>query len=143
VLLAAGARHIHYAQDGRRGLQALSEHAIDVVYVDYEMPLINGLQFISAVRRLKTQDQYMPIIMLTGHSDRLRLDAARDRGVTEFLCKPVTARAILTRLNAVIMHPRPFVSSPDYFGPDRRRTRTSAYDGPLRRSSDLGDVIEL
>jgi two-component system chemotaxis response regulator CheY len=143
VLLAAGARHIHYAPDGRRGLDVMAEQSIDVVYVDYELPSMNGLDFIAAVRRLTTSARYMPIIMLTGHSDRLRLDAARDRGVTEFLCKPVTARGILTRLDAVIMKPRPFVQSPDYFGPDRRRKRTGRYGGPLRRSSDTGDVVEL
>ena len=143
VLLAAGARHIHYAPDGRSGLDVMAEQSIDVVYVDYEMPAMNGLDFIAAVRRLSTSDQYMPIIMLTSHSDRPRLDAARDHGVTEFLCKPVTARAILTRLSAVIMNPRPFVQSPDYFGPDRRRTRRRFHEGPLRRSSDFGDVIEL
>jgi two-component system chemotaxis response regulator CheY len=143
VLLAAGARHIHYAPDGRAGLEVMAERSIDVVYVDYEMPAMNGLDFIAAVRGMTTSAQYMPIIMLTGHSDRLRLDAARDRGVTEFLCKPVTARAILTRLDAVIMNPRAFVQSPDYFGPDRRRTRHGFYEGPLRRSSDSGDVIEL
>jgi two-component system, chemotaxis family, chemotaxis protein CheY len=143
VLLAAGARHIHYAPDGRSGLDVLAEQSIDVVYVDYEMPAMNGLDFISAVRRLTTSAQYMPIIMLTGHSDRQRLDAARDRGVTEFLCKPVTARAILTRLDAVIMNPRPFVQSPDYFGPCRRRTRQGFHEGPLRRSSDTSGVVEL
>jgi CheY-like chemotaxis protein len=143
VLLAAGARHLHYAPDGRTGLEVLTRQAIDVIYVDYEMPKMNGLEFIAAVRREQSQAKFMPIIMLTGHSDRPRLDAARDRGVTEFLCKPVTAKAILTRLDAVILRPRPFVNAPDYFGPDRRRTRLTAYEGPLRRSADIGDVIEL
>ena len=85
----------------------------------------------------------MPIIMLTGHSDRLRLDAARDRGVTEFLCKPVTARAILSRLEAVILQPRPFVNAAKYFGPDRRRIRQGVYDGPMRRMTDVSEVVEL
>jgi CheY-like chemotaxis protein len=143
VLAAAGARHVHFASDGRRGLEVLAQQQIDVVYVDYEMPMMDGLQFISAVRRPGASNQFMPIIMLTGHSDRPRLDAARDRGVNEFLCKPVTARSILTRLGAVIMNPRPFIRSPDYFGPDRRRTRPGAYDGPRRRTSDVGEVFEL
>jgi hypothetical protein len=36
----------------------------------------------------------------------------------------------------VILRPRPFVRSPDYFGPDRRRTRADAYAGPFRRADD-------
>jgi two-component system chemotaxis response regulator CheY len=143
VLNAAGVGHLHFAPDGRRGLETIAEYPIDVVYVDYEMPLMNGLNFISAVRRLDSSARYMPIIMLTGHSDMVRLDAARDRGVTEFLCKPVTAKSILTRLNAVIMQPRPFVDSTDYFGPDRRRVRPTIYSGLRRRAADIDGVLQL
>jgi DNA-binding response OmpR family regulator len=137
VLAAAGVGHLHYAANGRRGLDVISGFPIDVAFVDHEMPVMNGLDFISVIRSVDSAVRYMPLIMLTGHSDLNHINAARDRGVTEFLCKPVTARAILARLNAVIMEPRPFMNSPTYFGPDRRRKRTTAYNGPLRRSSDM------
>lgn len=143
VLTAAGVRHLHYAPDGRRGLEAVTEFRPDVCYVDYEMPVMNGLDFISAVRQSATPDRYLPIIMLTGHSDMPRLNAVRDRGVTEFLCKPVSARMILTRLNTVIMEPRPFITSSSYFGPDRRRKRNATYASPLRRASDRAHIVEL
>lgn len=143
VLTGAGIRRLHYAPDGRRGLEALTKEEFDVVYVDYEMPVMNGLQFIAAVRALKTPVRFIPIIMLTGHSDLPRLNGARDRGVNEFLCKPVTPRSILTRLDAVICHPRPFVDSAGYFGPDRRRRRLAAYDGPRRRADDVAEVLQL
>ena len=143
VLAAAGVRHLHYASEGRRGLEAIASFNPDVCYVDYEMPVMNGLEFISAVRSLTSTDRFLPIIMLTGHSDLPRLHAARDRGVTEFLGKPVSATAILSRLNAVIVRPREFVKSPTYFGPDRRRNRSSDYSGPMRRSSDNADILEL
>jgi len=136
VLAAAGVRKLHYASDGRRGLEVIKQTAIDVTFVDYEMPVMNGLDFLSAVRGLTTSDRYMPMIMLTGHSDLKRILAARDRGVNEFLGKPVTANSILTRLETVILHPRPFVQAPCYFGPDRRRRTLSDYAGPWRRSGD-------
>jgi DNA-binding response OmpR family regulator len=94
------------------------------------------MTFIRAVRALESSARYMPLIMLTGHADLKHLYEARDAGVTEFLCKPVTARAILNRLNAVIMEPRPFMMSETYFGPDRRRTQLETYSGPLRRVGD-------
>ena len=137
VLAAAGVRHIHYAGDGRHGLEVVAELRIDVAYVDHEMPVMNGLDFISAIRALETPDQFMPIIMLTGHSDLRRLNEARDRGVTEFVAKPVSARTLLTRLDAVIQRPRPFMRSDTYFGPDRRSRFREAYDGPKRRRSDV------
>ena len=106
------------------------------------MPTMNGLDFIARVRAQGGEDRLTPIIMLTGHSDMLRLSAARDRGVNEFLAKPVTARNILLRLEAVIMRPRPYVQAPDFFGPDRRRRQSPDYRGPRRRASDE-DVLEL
>ena len=136
VLTAAGVRELGYAADGAAGLQAVAAFKPDACYVDYEMPRMDGLDFISAVRALETDDRYLPIIMLTGHSDRLRLNAARDRGVTEFLAKPVTAKTILTRLSKVIFQPRPFIQAPRYFGPDRRRRVDPAHGGPWRRASD-------
>jgi hypothetical protein len=63
--------------------------------------------------------------------------------VNEFLGKPVTAKSILQRLDMVIMKPRPFVSTPRYFGPDRRRKAQPDHDGPKRRASDAHAVLEL
>ncbi|RAK64216.1 response regulator [Phenylobacterium kunshanense] len=136
VLKAAGIRDLHYAPNGRVAWHGLAEIKPDICFVDYEMPVMNGLDFLSIVRGLNSPLRFMPVIMLTGHSDELRLTAARDRGVNEFLAKPVSARTILMRLHAVIMRPRPFVTSESYFGPDRRRRTTPSFAGPFRRAED-------
>ncbi|WP_312163968.1 response regulator [Phenylobacterium sp.] len=142
VLAAAGVRRLHYAPDGLSGVRAALACQPDVCFVDYEMPVMNGLDFLSAIRTQPSPLRFAPIIMLTGHSDELRLRRARDLGVTEFLCKPVSATTILRRLEAVIVRPRPFVQSSNFFGPDRRRLKLADYAGPWRRQSD-GGVIEL
>jgi two-component system, chemotaxis family, chemotaxis protein CheY len=143
VLSAAGVGHLHYAQDGRHALKVIEEYPIDCVYIDHEMPVMNGLDFISEVRAQVTPGRFMPLIMLSGHAEVSKLSAARDRGVTEFLCKPVTARDILLRLQAVIMRPRMFVSSDTYFGPDRRRRTLNSFAGPFRRFNDCADLVEV
>ena len=78
----------------------------------------------------------MPLIMLTGYADMLRVNAALNAGMTEFLRKPVTARDILLRLQAAILNARPFVTAGQYFGPDRRRRRGEPETAPRRRASD-------
>ncbi len=60
---------------------------------------------------------------------------AHDAGITEFIAKPLSAKTLMARVTAVIEHPRPFIRSTQYFGPNRRRRRTSDYDGPERRQS--------
>jgi two-component system chemotaxis response regulator CheY len=140
VLKAAGIRDLHYAPNGRAAWHSLAEIQPDICFVDYEMPVMNGLDFLSIVRGLSSPLRFMPVVMLTGHSDELRLTAARDRGVNEFLAKPVSARTILLRLQAVITRPRPFVKSETYFGPDRRRRTSQTYVGPRRRAGERDQV---
>ncbi len=48
----------------------------------------------------------------------------------------MTARAVLDRINAVILRPRSFVRTSEYFGPDRRRRQDPAHLGPWRRQGD-------
>lgn len=137
VLSGAGVRNLHYATTGKEGLSRLRDLDIDVVFVDYEMPAMNGLDLIAGARKLAGEKRFTPIIMLTGHSDMIRLSAALNLGVNEFLAKPVTARNVLKRLEAVIFHPRDFIETATYFGPDRRRRPASPqYAGPLRRRAD-------
>jgi two-component system chemotaxis response regulator CheY len=80
--------------------------------------------------------------MLTGHSERQRVVAARDAGITEFMAKPISAHALYQRILNVVANPRPFVKTKSYFGPDRRRTVKPSYTGPERRKGGRGaDVI--
>jgi DNA-binding response OmpR family regulator len=59
--------------------------------------------------------------MMTSHAEAERVIEARDAGVHEYLLKPITARAVLTRLAEVINHPRQFIRTETYFGPGPRR----------------------
>jgi DNA-binding response OmpR family regulator len=81
--------------------------------------------------------------MVTGHTERQRVEAARDAGVTEFLAKPITSQNILLRIAEIVDRPRPFVRCDGYFGPDRRRRRDDSHTGPWRRSDDQADSIAL
>src|SRR6201996_6115927 len=87
-----------------------------------------------------SKNPYLPIVMMTGHSEKSRVVKARDAGVTEFVAKPLTAKSVLERLRAVIYPPRPFVRSATYFGPDRRRRDDPHFQGPWRRAGDRGQA---
>jgi DNA-binding response OmpR family regulator len=100
---------------------------------------LDGVEFTRMVRNAPdSRNPYLPIIMMTGHSERYRVMDARDAGVTEFVAKPLTAKAVLERIHAVIYRPRPFVRTAEYFGPDRRRKDDPGFAGPWRRSTDPG-----
>ncbi|MGZ9101175.1 MAG: response regulator, partial [Brevundimonas sp.] len=137
VLQSAGIRLVREAGDGGAALEILRDYPADLVIVDFKMFPLDGVEFTRLVRNSPdTANPYLPIIMMTGHSEKTRICEARDAGVTEFVVKPITAKAILDRIQAVIFHPRPFVKTDGYFGPDRRRTQSLNYKGPMRRASD-------
>jgi DNA-binding response OmpR family regulator len=78
--------------------------------------------------------------MITGHTERYRVEAARDAGVTEFLAKPIAAHNLFARITEILERPRAFVRCESYFGPDRRRHEIENYTGPWRRADELQDV---
>ncbi len=114
----------------------------DIVITDWAMPIFDGLELTQMIRQPGANaNPYVPIIMLTGHSEKKRVMAARDAGVTEFLAKPISAKALYQRIINVVANPRPFIKTKTYFGPDRRRNVNPNYIGPERRKGGKADVI--
>jgi len=134
LLKGLGVVHIRAAQDGGQALKVLDDWGADVAIVDFRMQPMDGVTFIQKVRTdPNSKNPFLPIIMLTGYAEKGRVLEARDAGVTEMIIKPVTAKALVARLNAVIFNPRPFVRTTTYFGPDRRRRHDPDYVGLERR----------
>lgn len=137
ILKGSGIRDIRDARDGAEGLEILRQYPADIALVDFNMFPIDGVEFTRMLRNASdSSNPYLPVIMITGHSERSRVVEARDAGVNEFVVKPLTARALLSRIDTIIMRPRPFIRCASYFGPDRRRKTDPAYGGPFRRATD-------
>ena len=137
LLRAVGIHEIKEAADPVEAFELIKTVAIDLVLVDFSMPIIDGVEFTQMVRTSSdSPNPYMPIVMITGHSERSRVNSARDAGVNEFLVKPVTAKSLMERITSVVNNPRSFVKGGQYFGPDRRRRKDTNFSGPWRRKSD-------
>ncbi len=142
LLHGFGAREVVEAEDGAAGLEAFNGNIPDIVITDWAMPIFDGIELTQMIRQPGANpNPFVPIIMLTGHSERRRVVAARDAGVTEFLVKPISARALYERIVNVVLNPRPFVRTKSYFGPDRRRNLNPSYAGPERRRGGPADFI--
>ena len=137
ILKAVGVRHIYEASDGAEGLKMMRNYPIDIVMTDLSMQPLDGIDFVRLLRRSPDSPNPMcPVIMITGHSTVSRVQEARNAGVNEFLAKPLNARGVVERINQVVDHPRAYVKTDDYFGPDRRRRADPNYRGPERRKGD-------
>ena len=142
LLHGFGARDVNEAEDGAAGLEAFTAYIPDIIITDWAMPIFDGLELTQMVRQPGANaNPYVAIIMLTGHSEKKRVTAARDAGITEFLAKPISAKGLYERIVNVVASPRPFVKTNTYFGPDRRRMNNSSYTGPEWRKGGKADVI--
>ena len=121
LLMAIGVTKIFDADSGARGLDAIRTVVPDIVLVDWEMPNMDGATFAKMVRN-PADFPYpnVPIIMLTGHSERWRVEEAMRLGVNEYLLKPVSGKMLCDRLVTTLTKPRPIVKVGDYYGPEPR-----------------------
>jgi DNA-binding response OmpR family regulator len=122
MLLAIGVKFVIEADDGMSGLEAIRKHMPDLVIVDWEMPLIDGAQFVRMVRSpMDFPAPDVPIIMLSGHGDRWRVIEAARVGAHEYLLKPVSTKTLLDRIVTILTVPRPFIQLDGYYGPAPRK----------------------
>ncbi len=134
-----GASAIRRLKLSRSNPKAAGLGAVDVILSDYVMPVVDGILLLRWLRTgTGVPDRFVPFIMVSGAADRDVVEQARGAGVTEFVAKPYSARSLADRLLMVINHPRQFVLSPGYFGPDRRRTVVEP--ARERRESDSSGI---
>lgn len=137
VLSIFGFKDVQMASNGEEGFEMVVQFDPDLIITDWMMEPVNGLEFTERLRRdPMTPNPYVPVIMMTGFSSKLRVEQARDAGITEFLMKPFTSRDLYNRVHTIIEKPRQFVDAGDFFGPDRRRKRNAEYGGSRKRGDD-------
>jgi CheY-like chemotaxis protein len=135
MLEAIGVREVVDSTDGAAAYQAIRQNPVDFALVDWEIYPVSGLEFVRKVRTASdSPNPFLPIIMVTGHTERARVTQARDLGVTEFLAKPISAESLAQRIEELVDRPRPYIRTKDYFGPCRRRKRGGMFIGKERRA---------
>ncbi len=134
ILNAFGVRNVVEAVDGADAFKVLKHFPADIIICDWVMQPLDGLDFVRLVRTGKdSPNPYVPVIMLTGHTEMHRVMEARDAGVSEFLAKPVSPKKLYARIRSIIEHQRSYIKTKSYFGPDRRRQSLASYKGSERR----------
>jgi two-component system chemotaxis response regulator CheY len=143
ILHSLGIKTIYDATNAQEAWEIFALNPCDIMFLDWVLSGMNGVDFTEKVRNAPdSPNPFIPIVMISGYSSKECVNAARDAGVTEFLTKPVSSKAILSRLVAVIENPRPFVRTKTYFGPCRRRRADLLYKGPERRVAQEETVVD-
>lgn len=143
MLRSLGVKLIEEASNGAEAFEVLRGKLIDLAVVDVSMNVLDGIEFLQMLRKSSdSPNPYLPVIALTAHTERSKVIALRDAGVTEVMAKPISAKVFMDRLNATILRPRSFVRTATYFGPDRRRQNDPKFKGPWRRKNDEAQAAD-
>ncbi|MBZ9612886.1 response regulator [Rheinheimera maricola] len=104
TLMHLGISTIHEAADGKRGLQAFGEKHHDLVFLDIELPDINGQHLL---QQIKTQADKTHVVMVTAHNSVENVRNSIAAGASGFIAKPfsplkiknIVERCLAAKLN--------------------------------------------
>jgi CheY-like chemotaxis protein len=96
-LLEGGGCRVFSATNGRMGLEYIEEKKPDVVLLDIEMPLMNGLEVLDELGKSK---RLYSIILFTHLSDIRNRITGLDKGADDYITKPVQPDELLARVRA-------------------------------------------
>jgi two-component system, chemotaxis family, chemotaxis protein CheY len=122
MLMNLGAKSVAEASDGLAALELIRTCDPDVMLLDWDMPVLNGMEVMHIVRSPGVFPRpNLPIIMLTNRAQRSSVIQALRAGVHEFLLKPTSPKALRDRLTAITVKPRPMMSIGNFYVPEPRR----------------------
>lgn len=142
ILRNLGGNKLFEAKDALDVLRVLSQQKIDILLCDTKLPAFGGFELVSAIRRnANNENRAVPILMLASTTNEATVRSARDAGAHMVLQKPISPSALHDRLQWVLQHPRQFVQTPNYTGPDRRFRIEGYPEGTGRRRSDANEPV--
>ncbi|MCP3986288.1 MAG: response regulator [bacterium] len=86
------------AGNGQEGLEALGKGSFELIICDWNMPVMNGLDFVKKAR----EDDQTPIMMLSTEGTEDKVQEALDAGANAYLTKPFTPEKLEAKINQVV-----------------------------------------
>jgi len=101
ALQEIGIRHVLDAENGRVALQAATTQRLDLIISDFNMPELDGLGLLRAVRGHPAVRK-LPFILVTGRGDAELVTKAAQAGVNNYIVKPFSAGTLRGKIEAVV-----------------------------------------
>ena len=101
TLTKLGYDNVSEAANGREGLDRLGSNGADVIITDWNMPEMNGIEFIRALRSMDGK-QNLPVLMVTTNAAKDDIVEALRVGVNSYVVKPFTPETMKEKIEAVI-----------------------------------------
>ncbi|WP_429741642.1 ATP-binding protein [Enterovibrio makurazakiensis] len=121
------------ANNGDEAIQLLKAHAIDLVLMDMQMPVVDGVTATKIIRR-EMGITTLPILAMTANTDSHDVAACREAGMNEHIAKPINFELLKERLIY-------WLAISEYKPEDTQRPRFSQ-DSTVVKSDDIGMAVE-
>jgi two-component system chemotaxis response regulator CheY len=99
--LRAAGYEVTEAVDGKDGLAKVEREKFDLIITDLNMPNVDGIQLITAVRKMPGYS-FVPILMLSTESQAEKKDAGRKAGATGWIVKPFNADQLVAVVQKLV-----------------------------------------
>ena len=104
ILTKAFDAQIIEAVHGKDALKKLSTEKPDIIFLDYEMPVMNGKETLKAIRSIR-EYRNLPVVIVTSHSEMVLVRELLSYKVSAYLIKPLSADYVVKRIS--IIFPKP------------------------------------
>ncbi len=101
LTLRNGGYEVAEAVDGKDGLAKASAGKFDLIVTDLNMPNMDGIEMMTAIRKLPAYS-FTPMLMLTTESQTEKKDAGRKAGATGWIVKPFNADKLLATIQKLV-----------------------------------------
>jgi two-component system, sensor histidine kinase len=106
-LMLDGVAEVISVEDGQQAIDAFTASAFDLVLMDMQMPVLDGLNAVRRIRRFERDSgrAATPILMLTANAMPEHVAASRDVGADGHLNKPITAELLFAAIEGALVGP--------------------------------------
>jgi signal transduction histidine kinase/DNA-binding response OmpR family regulator len=102
ALLESAGHTAAVAENGRKAVEAVGRARFDIILMDVQMPVMDGIQATGLIRAMQPPTRDIPIVALTADALRGAEDRYRSVGMDGYLSKPLSAKALFEMLNALV-----------------------------------------
>ena len=88
------------AENGKKALQLLETNKVNLVFLDWNMPEMDGIEFLKRVRAMPDYKS-LPIIMVTSEAAKYNVVEALQSGATDYIIKPVHEKIFMEKLSEI------------------------------------------
>ena len=89
------------AENGAKAYQLLETNKVSIIFLDWNMPEMDGMQFLKKVRAMPDYKE-LPIIMVTSEAAKYNVVEALQSGATDYIVKPVNGKVFTQKISEIL-----------------------------------------